>query len=164
MKRLLPFIFLLTLLASMVWATDYRVIVPTYGAGAAGPATLGSDPVLREILIELKGLRQDLAVALRNGGGAAGKTDTQPPATGIKLVATRCMPCHNADKAAGEYVMVEKDGTLADLSLERRKQNDRRVRNGSMPPAFDENKQPIPALTGPEQVDLLSVVGTKKTP
>ncbi len=96
-------------------------------------------------VVELRLLRQDVQ-ALRAG-------PPQPPA-GLTLqavIANKCVSCHGADVAVekgASFVLVEKDGKLAELSITEKRRVVREVENGRMP------KPPI-TLTPEERATIL---------
>ncbi len=108
--------------------------VPAYQASYSA-----SDDLLKQLVevnkltvVELRLLRQDLQ-GLR--GGQA------PVPAGLTLQAVmvnKCAMCHGADvaqeKGAG-FVLVEKDGKLAELSITEKRRVVREVENGRMPKA-----------------------------
>ncbi|WP_149113028.1 cytochrome c [Limnoglobus roseus] len=101
------------------------VLVPAYG-----PAFSGSDDLLKQILGELKGLRGDVQ-AMRGGAVA-------PAGNAVGVIGARCASCHKAETAedrGGGFVLVEKDGTPAELSLSEKRRLVRLVGKGEMPPS-----------------------------
>jgi len=103
---------------------------PVATVTAYGPQYSQSDDLLKQILDELKGLRQDVK-ALKAAPGAQ-----QDGALGV--IATRCLACHQdgtAEDKGGGFVMVEKDAKLAELSLAEKRRITRLVSQGKMPPS-----------------------------
>lgn len=85
--------------------------------------------LLKQLLDEVKGLREDVrAIA---GGAAPGGTTLEA------VIKNRCARCHSAEraKAAGdEFVLIEKDGKLSDLSVSQKRSVVRKVKKNEMPP------------------------------
>jgi len=114
-----------------------EALVPAYG-----PTYSASDDLLKQILDEVKGLRKDVQ------GLKAGQQPTQDGALGV--VATRCLSCHQDGKAqdkGGGFVMVEKDGSLAEMSLAEKRRVVRLVGKGDMPPGGKLPEAEVKALT-----------------
>jgi mono/diheme cytochrome c family protein len=97
-----------------------QVLVPAYQASYSS-----SEDLLKQILAEVRGLRADLRAG--GGGGAA---------TLAGVVQQRCAQCHTSGKEdrGGDFVLLEKDGKLAELSLNERRRLLRLVQKGEMPP------------------------------
>ena len=98
--------------------------VPAYG-----PQYSQNDDYLKQILEELKGLRKDVQ------GLKQQQANPQEGATGV--IAARCLGCHQDGKAqdkGGAFVLVEKDGTMSELSLAEKRRIVRMVGKGEMPP------------------------------
>lgn len=162
MSRLLAFGVLL-LGVGMLGATDAR-IYPAYGSGFQRVTDGENVLLLRELLLELRGLRQDFAglrqelLDLRAAGG--GKV---PEAVdGAKVIANSCMACHKHDNAQGGLILVDKDGNLAELSVDQRYRNERRVVGGSMPPAKDKQGRALRPLSNQEKTAALAIIGPVK--
>lgn len=110
---------------------------------AYGPTYNSNDDYLKQILEELKGLRRDVQ-SLKAGQ----QPSTQDGATSI--LATRCLSCHQDGKAqekGGNFVLVEKDGTLAELSLAEKRRIIRMVQKGEMPPTGKLPDSEVKSLT-----------------
>lgn len=168
MNRLVAFLVLLVGCFA-VSATDYyqqqRLIVPSYGAGFQRGSDAEHLAALRDLLLEIKGLRQDFAGLrqdLVNANQQAGQPKADPVVDGAKVIANRCMVCHDSKTAEGGLILVDKDGLLADLSVEQRYRNQRRVSSGTMPPAKDKQGRALPPLSAAEKTALLAVVGPPK--
>jgi hypothetical protein len=152
----LPGILLLVLFAvacgtQWVSGTDY-VKVPAYGAGYQ-PQELKSNQQQTQLLAQI------LETLLRIEQRLETKTTGTPTATdAVGLLAGRCMKCHSAEKPEGELVLVEKDGTLALLSVEQRRTIKRRLDAGSMPPPK------VGTLSPQEKTALLNLIGPKLSP
>jgi cytochrome c553 len=115
-------------------------LVPAYGG-----AYSSTDDVLLQILAEVKGLRTDVQ-ALKSA--QTGQGQAQQGALGI--VATRCMSCHQdgvAKDKGGEFVMVEKDSTLAELSLGEKRRIIKMVTGGKMPPSGKLSEAEVKSLS-----------------
>lgn len=99
-------------------------VVPAYG-----PTYSSSDDLLKQILEEVKGLRKDVQ-SLKQGAG-------QQQDGALAVIATRCLACHQDGKAqdkGGDFVLVEKDGALAELSVAEKRRIVRLTQQGKMPP------------------------------
>jgi mono/diheme cytochrome c family protein len=112
------------------------VVLPLYGASYTGAGT-GDDEtrdLLKQLLQEVKQMRQDLA-AKGDGGGAVAPLAARDP---VAIVRAHCAACHTAgvaeDKGGGFELFTEK-GDAIRLSAPDRKAIAGRVRNGTMPPA-----------------------------
>lgn len=163
MRRLIPFVVLLFLLASVSFAVDsVRVqgVLPSYGA--SHNASAATEVYLKEILTTLLRIEKRL-----NGGNVLQPVPNHTNAPdGVKLTARLCVTCHQAnvaDAKGGGFVLVEDDGTLAQLSVEARRRIERRVSNAQMPPAkfLVENK--LSPLNAAEKTALLGFIGPVRT-
>jgi mono/diheme cytochrome c family protein len=119
-----------------------QVLVPAYQA-AYSP----SDDLLRQILEEVRGIRAELRM-----GPLGLKQD------GAGLLQGRCSACHQdgvADDKGGGFVLVEKDGALAELSLAEKRRVKRLVEQGKMPPGGGlpeaERKLVVDFMNNPEK-------------
>lgn len=105
-------------------------VAPTTLIPAQGPTYSTTDDLLLQILTELKGLRQDVQ-GLKNG--------QQPAQDGaLGIIAAKCLGCHQDGKAkdkGGDFVLVEKDNSLAELSLAEKRRIIKMVETGKMPPS-----------------------------
>lgn len=150
--RLVGFVLLAMFAVScgVQWSrgTDYSVKIPTYGAGHQPQAQTNSQ---QEILLS-RILETLLRIESRLGNG---KADVSPVGSAVTILAQQCMKCHGAEKPEGELVLVEKDGTLALLSVEQRRTIQRRINAGSMPPPK------VGALAPSEKTSLLGLIGPK---
>lgn len=98
---------------------------------AYGPSFSSSDDLLKQILEEVRGLRKDVQ-------GLKGGTPGQQQDGALGVVGTRCLSCHQDGKAqdkGGGFVLVEKDSSLAELSLAEKRRVVRLVQKGDMPPS-----------------------------
>jgi mono/diheme cytochrome c family protein len=125
------------------------VAVPVYQISYTPPAPAAQTQQQVDetgIVAELKAIRLELA---RLRGAGVGHQAAAP--NGAGLLTRKCAACHAAavaeEKGAG-FVLLEKDGKLAALSLTEKKRIERRVSGGQMPPA------PRQALTEEEQRTL----------
>lgn len=121
--RALPLLLILPVcLATNYYAVPQKALVPAHG-----PAYDPSQALLVEIRDEIRGLRQDVR------GLQAGQQPQQDGALGV--LAKRCLPCHQSPADKGDqFVIVEKDGSLADLTPGARRSIVRAVSKGTMPP------------------------------
>jgi mono/diheme cytochrome c family protein len=116
--------------------------IPIYGSSyqnsQAAPSAM-TEELLKLIVEELKGLREEVQL-LREGnhqpalGGAPSVLAVNP-----KLIVTKnCGGCHNANDAAkkgGDLILLEKNGSLIQLSSSVKNAVFERVGNGTMPPS-----------------------------
>ena len=112
-----------TVLVTNTVAAPTQIFVPAYQVSYSA-----QEDLLKQILIELKGLRQDIQGLTPN---------TAPASNGASLLGSRCAGCHQdgvAETKGGGFVIVEKNGTLAELSLAEKRRMVRLVTQGKMPP------------------------------
>lgn len=101
-----------------------QLLVPAYQSGYSA-----TDDLLKQLLAEVRGLRQDVQ-SLRGLGTPAGVAD------GGALLKTRCASCHTEGKAedrGGGFVLVLKDGAIAPLSLYEQRKVSEQLRAKKMP-------------------------------
>ena len=97
------------------------IIIPTYSASY----TASQDGTLRDILAELRAIRQEL----RSSKGEAVSFQARG--------AGKCANCHqerNAGAAGGGFVLLENDGRLPPMSLPEKRRIVDLVSKGAMPP------------------------------
>jgi mono/diheme cytochrome c family protein len=127
------------------------VTVPLYGAGYSGAGSEQTD-LLRQLLEEIKALRSDVA-NLQAGG-------TVPPlgarAVDVsKIVKANCASCHTggvADDKGGGFELFTEKGEVIKLSPADRRSVEKRVREGTMPPATK------PRLSAEDKAALLGAL------
>lgn len=116
---------LLLVLVAAAWLAADAPVVPKHEA-----AYSTAEALLRDILVELRGLRADVQAVAGVKGGATGDR--------VGVLRLRCASCHGADvaeeKGAG-FVLLEKDGKPAELSVAEQRRVKREVERGRMPPA-----------------------------
>lgn len=135
--RLALTIFVLTVGALAVSAT-HPVLVPVQPQPVqvqfplftvSGRQSLNDNELLRQLLDEVRQLRQEVA-QLRG-------LDVTAPKNFPGLVVARCAACHKADVAkakGGDLVLLELDGTLPPFSIDQAAAIVSQVRTGAMPP------------------------------
>ena len=102
------------------------VLVPAYG-----PSYSPSEDFLKQILEELRGVRQELREIKGVMGGAP-----QGQEGALAVLSKRCASCHTDPAQKGDgFVLVEKDGVLAEFSLAEKRRIIRLVQKGDMPPS-----------------------------
>lgn len=112
---------------------------------AQGGAYSSTDDILLQMLAEIKGLRQDVQ-ALKSAQAGQG----QPQQGALGVIATRCMSCHQdgpAKDKGGDFVMVEKDGTLSELSLGEKRRIIKMTSTGKMPPSGKLSEAEVKSLS-----------------
>jgi len=125
-----------------VHGTSTPALVPAYSASYSQ-----TDDLLKQIVVELRFLRQDVQ-ALRIGG-----LPPNVPITAQAAIANKCVQCHGAlvaDEKGASFVLVEKDGKSAELSITEKRRVVREVEQGRMP------KPPI-TLTPEERTAILTL-------
>lgn len=124
------------------------VTVPLYGAGYSGAGSEQTD-LLRQLLEEIKALRSDVA-NLQAGG-------TVPPlgarAVDVsKIVKANCASCHTGEASKGEFQLFTDKGETVRLSPPDRRALEKRVREGTMPPASK------PRLSAEDKAAILNAI------
>ncbi len=132
----------LVLLAGAAWISANPPgggLTPAYQ-----PSYSLSDDLLKQLLEEVRGIRSELrASGIAKPGGT----------TLAGTLKANCAACHTAgvaDQKGSGFILLEKDGSLAELSLAERRRVAKMVEQGKMPP-------PPKTLTDTEKKLLLGL-------
>lgn len=142
-------------LASVGGATGQTVALPISGAAYVGSDTAEQTQLLRDLLAEIKALRQDVqalrqAVPPADAGGDAASA-TLADAKVQAAFKNNCARCHTGDKADGGFELFTDKGELVRLSPADRREVAKRVKVDQMP-------KPPARLTPADKAMILAAV------
>ncbi len=107
--------------------------IPIYGAAYTGSES-ETTRALEAILAELKAMREELS-ALRSSGAPVGALALQSGKDPVATVKASCASCHTEGKSpGGGFEMFDLKGNPLKLNGPDKREIDKRVRQGTMPP------------------------------